>query len=156
MRKKPTYIRVYDTVLKTGHRKPRLARFCQGFGAVACIAVLLLCSYLVAAKASKPFIVSYSESKDIAVLKRESVAVAAENKRLREQRDYLLTARGKEAEARKLGWVKDGEVSIVVEKPPRTIVLDIPQNQPKKKTFWGGVGEKLIGLLVRPETSQSK
>jgi len=111
--------------------------------------VIIVCFYLIAMKASRPFIISYAESKEITDIKRQNAAAEAENKKLKEDRAYLQTAQGKEAEARKLGFVKEGEISLIVEHPEKSEppVLN-PPPPPVKKTFWQKVADKAATVFA--------
>jgi len=79
----------------------------------------------------------------------KNAAAEAENKKLKEDRAYLQTAQGKEAEARKLGFVKEGEISLIVEHPEKSEppVLN-PPPPPVKKTFWQKVADKAATVFA--------
>lgn len=102
--------------LDSGPTKSPLAKLGRVAGIAVAGAALLFGCYMVGVKASKPYVISYRESKDIVSIKREISEAEAENRALKGQIGYLKTDRGKVAEARKLGFVKPGEISLVVGK----------------------------------------
>jgi hypothetical protein len=113
---------------------------------IACVVVC--CVVLVIAKAIKPILLLRAESRQIAELEKQSEKVQAENRSLTEQKNYLQTARGKEQEARKLGWVKPGEVGVIVGQSVESPLLDgRPVETPKKPRE--SIFHRAIHLVVR-------
>jgi hypothetical protein len=105
---------------------------------------------MVVAKTARPFRISYAESKDISIIKREKAAAELENQQLKREKQALLTASGKEIEARKQGWVKDGEVVGVVGQPEQTAAPEYDQPKPDApKSKWQAVKEKLLSKFGR-------
>ncbi|HEY3297984.1 MAG TPA: hypothetical protein VGK34_04945 [Armatimonadota bacterium] len=141
-----------DPSLKKARRgKPVLDRLCRGLAFLLAGCGVLACAYLVLAKASRPFMISYGESQEIAMVQKAKAAAEAENKRLKEQKKYLSTPQGKETEARKLGWVKDGEVAIVIEQPEResNVELDEPvEGKTAPKSRWRSVRDKALSTFL--------
>ena len=116
--------------------------------AVLVAGLALLCGcYCVGAKASKPYVISYRESKDIAVIRKQIAEAEAENKSLKSQIGYLKTDRGKIVEARKLGFVRNGEISIVVGKPEDC--EDSADRAPAKRSVWTNVKDHASSALHR-------
>jgi hypothetical protein len=129
--------------------RSKLVRFFRRLGLFGIACVVLLVVYMILAKASRPFLISYAESREIAGIKREKDAVEAENRRLRTNREYLKTDQGKEAEARKLGWVKSGEVAVVVGQPEHSPTPPIEFEKPAPpKSKWRILSEKVMGKLL--------
>ena len=93
---------------RTGIRWDRLGRW-------ALIAVLVFVVYLYIGPAAT-WVSTYREA---ARKRAEVAALQAENRRLRERRDELRDPAALEREARRLGMVKAGEKSYVIEGLPR-------------------------------------
>lgn len=130
---------------------PAVTKLFRGMAFVLAACGIMGCAYLVLEKASRPFLISYAESREIAVISREKAAAENDNRRLKEEKEYLLTARGKEAEARKLGWVRDGEVAIVVEQPDRPDVSDAEvtiERKPKRESRWHSLGQRVLSKFL--------
>jgi hypothetical protein len=66
-------------------------------------------------KGAKPYLVGYTANKEIAQINQQIAHEKARQKDLSKQIGYLQTPAGMESEARKLGWVKEGEVAVVVD-----------------------------------------
>ncbi|MFA6665254.1 MAG: septum formation initiator family protein [Armatimonadota bacterium] len=95
--------------------------------------------YMFLDKLSRPYRISHGEAKEIAETKRQIKAEEEQNRALKQNIEFLKTDSGREVEARRLGWVKPGEVAIVVEQPslhPETIEVKEP---PRHKSFWNAV-----------------
>jgi cell division protein FtsB len=93
---------------RTGIRWDRLGRW-------ALIAVLVFVVYLYIGPAAT-WVSTYREA---ARKRAEVAALQAENRRLRERREELRDPAALEREARRLGMVKAGEKSYVIEGLPR-------------------------------------
>ncbi|MHB1457770.1 MAG: FtsB family cell division protein [Armatimonadota bacterium] len=116
---------------KTGRSKVlrRLTR-------VLIVLLVVAATWLILAKITKPYRISYMESKEISDVKKQIVQAEAENKRLKQDIEYIKKPEGKMVEARKLGFVKEGEVAVVVEQPNREqFELDQMKTPPVKDTF---------------------
>ena len=106
----------------------------------------------VISKAARPYLISYGESREIAQVKKEIAEAQAENNTLKRDINYLSTLKGKEAEARKLGWVKEGEVALVVQQPEDAESKEIEQaKQQAKEPIWRTAGRRILELFARPE-----
>ena len=119
-----------------------------GFALVIVAFGVLTVTYKVLAKTSRPFLISYAESKEIISVKREKEAAESENRRLQSEKRYLLTNKGKESEAHKLGWVKDGEIAIVVEQPDNSPAPEAETEKVAPKSRWRTMGENTMGKLL--------
>lgn len=116
--------------------------------------VLLVSCYMVVAKVSKPYLISYRESKDIIDIKRQITEAKDENRSLKDQIEYLKTDRGKVAEARKLGFVKSGEISLVVGKQDRTPDFDSSDAKPAQQSVWSSVKHKASSLFQHTHSAK--
>lgn len=109
----------------------------------ACLIVLGI--YALLAKAAKPYLIAWSESREIVQVKQQIAKAEAENKALRKSIAYLHTSRGQETAARELGWVKEGETAVVVEQ------LEDAQDRSFRDTghesFWQAAGRRITGLF---------
>lgn len=108
-------------------------------------------------KAARPYLISYGESKEIAEVNRQTKEAAAEKSALKRDIKYLTDpktqARALEEEARKLGWVKKGEVALVVAQPKESNENAQPVVPTEEKTFWQSAGQRVLGIFVRPNPS---
>jgi len=131
------------------NRKSILGRSKAFHGLVWVLAIcgVLTCTYMVLAKATRPYVISYAESQDMTSIKQQKEAAEAENRRLKLEKDYLLTSKGKEAEARKLGWVKPGEVAVVVQQPEKPVPVLEYEKPPVPKSKWQLLSEKAMRTL---------
>lgn len=136
-------------------RSPKLRKAARTAVVLAIGAFILLAVGAVIAKAARPYLITYNEAREIEQIKRQIAEAEAENKALREDIAYLQTKRGKEVEARKLGWVKKGEIAVIVE----------PTDEPADENAEGKasqvrmpatqvVGKWLLHLLVEPKARQ--
>ncbi len=119
---------------------------------LAVIAAILFCAKAVIMKAARPYLISYGESRESSEIKRQIAEVYAENKALKKEIPHLLSPEGMEAEARKLGWVKKGEVAIVVEQPKQSqIQRSGLAGSSERESCWHVIGRHILGLFVRAE-----
>lgn len=81
--------------------------------------VCVFIAYHCSEKLARPYLLRWQEAREIARIKREIEAVESENRELRRQINYLQTAGGIQAEARKLGMVKEGEIALIVKRPEK-------------------------------------
>lgn len=110
---------------KSGNRRtgrkirlsPSLRRFLQSAKMFLLLSLGLLILSSTAAKLVKPYIIYRTENKEIAEIQKQIAAEKAENTRLKRELRDLDTRLGKEVEARKQGWVKPGEVAVILEPP---------------------------------------
>jgi cell division protein FtsB len=101
--------------------------------------------YMFLDKLSRPYRISHGEVRAIAEVKNEIKAEEAQNRALKKNIEFLKTDKGREVEARRLGWVKPGEVAIVVEQPsPHPKIVEIKEPS-RHKSFWG----KVKGIFTR-------
>jgi cell division protein FtsB len=77
--------------------------------------VLLCFAFIVLRKTFRPVVLYARDLSEIRQVERELRQVKAENERMRKQKAYLTTSQGAQTEARKLGYVLPGEVSVTVE-----------------------------------------
>lgn len=123
-------------------------KFLRVLLALTLIAAGLCCTAAVVKKISKPYVISYGESKEVRDIRKQIAVATADNQQLKRDISYLGTAQGKEAEARKLGWVKKGEVALVVQQPGKSS-FQVDQPIAIKDTFWQSAGKRLVGIFVR-------
>lgn len=83
------------------------------WGGLAVVAIY--CAFAVIQKAVRPVKLLCAGKAEVSKMEEKFAKDKAENKALREKRKYLLTPSGAEAEARKLGYVRPGEVSVIIE-----------------------------------------
>lgn len=111
----------------------------------------LYCVKATAVKILKPYVISYGESKEIDEIKKQIAVASAENRQIKRDISYVATPQGKEAEARKLGWVKKGEVTLVVDQPQQP-KFTVEPSVAVKRTFWQNTSWRLVGMFVRTKT----
>jgi len=78
-------------------------------------AVAIYCAIAVVQKTIRPINLLCAGKAEVHKMEEKLAKEKAENRALHEKRKYLLTPSGAEAEARKLGYVRPGEVSVVIE-----------------------------------------
>lgn len=108
---------------KSGNRRtsrkirlsPSLRRFLQSVKMYVLVTLVLFTVSSIAAKAVKPYLIYYNENKEIAEIQKQIATEKAENARLKHELKNLDTRLGMEVEARKQGWVKPGEVAVILE-----------------------------------------
>lgn len=108
---------------KSGNRRtsrkirlsPSLRRFLQSAKMFALVTLVLFIVSSMAAKAVKPYLIYHNEKKEIAEIQKQIALEKAENARLKRELRNLDTPLGKEVEARKQGWVKPGEIAVILE-----------------------------------------
>ncbi len=103
-------------------------------------------------KLARPYLISHSESQEIVALQKQIASANIENIQLKRESELMGTPQGKEAEARKLGWVKKGEVALVVQQPDQSRLLQ-EQAEAMKETFWQSAGKKLVGVFARTDST---
>ncbi|HET6453920.1 MAG TPA: septum formation initiator family protein [Armatimonadota bacterium] len=97
-------------------------------------------------KAARPYLISYTESKERADIQRQIAQANAEKNALKRDIAYLGTPKGKEEEARKLGWVKTGEVAVVVPDTGPSPFASEPLPQP---SVWDRMSRRMAGMFVK-------
>lgn len=116
--------------------------------AVVVISVLGFAS----AKAVRPYLLSYGERKEIAVVKAKIEVAKADQKALKEQLKYASTPEGREAEMRKHGWAKPGEIAVVIpEEGKASDRLPDPGEAELPEPLWQKAGRHVLGLFVRED-----
>jgi cell division protein FtsL len=115
------------------------------------IVIILAMAWKVVAKSIKPYRIGYSESKDIIEIKKQIAEAEAENKALKADIEYLKRPEGKLVEARKLGFVKEGEVAVVIEQPDRKqFEIDHIKNPPPaEESYWKSLKRKIAKFFSR-------
>lgn len=127
-------------------RRSKFGRYLRMFLMLACLALAFLIVRAMVMKAARPYLISYNESKERSEIQKQIAQAEAENRGLKRDIIYLDTAEGKEAEARKLGWVKTGEVAVVVPQVGKSPFDGEPLPQP---TFWDHFGIRMAGMFVK-------
>jgi cell division protein FtsB len=143
--------RIRRTRSTTRHRTRRQfkpPKFLRVLLVLVLVAVGIYAAYATVLKVSRPYAISYKEAKEIASLKKKIAVETTDNQQLKNDLSYLATPPGKEAEARKLGWVKTGETALVVQQPDQS-KLQLDQAQAMKETFWQSASKKLVKLFVK-------
>lgn len=95
-------------------RAKKIERAIKCFGLIAAVAFGSFLSVGFLRKAARPFILYVQESQENRRIEQEIADLRSENSTLRQRITYIKTPVGAEAEARALGWVRAGEVSLVV------------------------------------------
>ena len=113
---------------------------------LACMALVIFIVKAVVMKAARPYLISYNESKERSDIQQQIAQAKAENRALERDIIHLGTPEGKEAEARKLGWVKQGEVAVVVPQVGKSPFASEPLPQ---ETFWDHLGRRMAGVFVK-------
>jgi cell division protein FtsL len=117
-------------------------------------ATCIVTLFLVIHKAAKPYLLSYGESKEIADLKSEINSSLVENKALKDSISFLQTPQGKEVEARRLGFVKDGETSVVVEQPHESPSVSLQSTTHQNNSILRTAGRKILSVFARKHPAQ--
>ncbi len=79
------------------------------------VGVLAVAAFGLAAKAVKPYREAQRQTRQLARAQSEASALDSENDALRQRIAYLKTPQGQMEEARKMGYVRPGEIPFVVE-----------------------------------------
>lgn len=98
----------------------------------------------VVSKAAKPYVVGYTEGREIAEVRQQIADEKARRDDLKQQIRYVRTPAGMEVEARKLGWVKEGEVAVVVD---NTKQEPTPEEVVPQSPFVNRLGTGITGLF---------
>ncbi|MCL6518791.1 MAG: septum formation initiator family protein [Armatimonadetes bacterium] len=101
-------------------KRPKKAyRFLLILGYSFATILAVLCLWHIVSKITEPYILDSRESREKTQIEREIARIEAENRNLRSEIAYLKTKAGIEAEARKLGMVKEGEIALIVQSPSK-------------------------------------
>lgn len=125
---------------KSRSRKTRFARI--AVMSLAAAGVLFVAGSVIG-KVLEPYVVGYGENREIAQVTEQIRQLEAERRDLKRQIRYVQTPAGMEAEARKLGWVKEGEVAVVVENAKAEPKTEDPLRAP----FMNRVGNGFVDLF---------
>lgn len=150
MADRPVRYKVYTAPARRLKRRKKPSRVLGVLITILGVCVLLLVVWLTLAKLTKPYLISHGESKQIEEIEKQIAELEADNKKLREEIDYIKSPRGIEIEARKLGWVKEGEVAIVVENKALTVNPVQPRTE-KKESGWSAFWRKITGAPEKTE-----
>jgi cell division protein FtsB len=82
---------------------------------IGLVAVFGFVVFRVCAKTIRPVILCCSLRNEVRQLDARAKSLTQENEALRLKRKYLMSPQGAETEARKLGFVRPGEVSIILQ-----------------------------------------
>ncbi|MEN6372521.1 MAG: hypothetical protein ABFD64_10980 [Armatimonadota bacterium] len=84
---------------------------------ICCVlaAATVFCAFIVIRQAVRPITLLCKGKSEVRQMETQYAKDKAENAALLKKRRYLLTPSGSEAEARKLGYVRPGEVSVIIE-----------------------------------------
>jgi cell division protein FtsB len=94
------------------------------------VVIVLALLGVAGAWAIQPFLLAHQETRQIRALQAEVAALEAKNEVLRRRARILNTPRGIEIEARRLGWVRPGEVLIQTSNTPPPPAADAPSQLP--------------------------
>ena len=145
-------------ITRNRSRRPTFAKFIRVLTSVLLVSGILFGVGAVVAKAARPYLISYGESREIADINRQIAQAEAENNALRHNINHLTDPktqpRAMEAEARKLGWVKQGEVALIIEQP-KSAVNEAERNigGSGKSSFWRTAGWRMLKLFVRTNSA---
>ena len=109
-------------------------------GRATLAAALLGVSGVIVARAVEPYTMRYRQTQETRKIRRDLEAAQAQNMELKRQIEMLRSGIGLELEARKLGYIKKGEIPLqitieeaVPEKAQQTPPEDIEQTPSEKK-----------------------
>jgi cell division protein FtsB len=113
-------------------RKRRKKRVLGLFPRIMMVAFTLAFTIIVCAalgsKIVQPYQMSRDQAQRMAVLNTQLADTNAQNATLERQTAYLQRSDGIEAEARDKGYLKPGEISLVIENPPAVTAAPAPSN----------------------------
>ena len=133
-------------------RRRKLVRSLRILLALVAVGCGIVMVGAVIAKGARPYLISHGEAKEIAQVKRQIAQAESENRVLKKGIGYLRTPRGMEAEARKLGWVKEGEIAVVLEEPEGSQGAN-GEPSGSHESFWQAAGLRILGLFVRADSN---
>ena len=85
------------------------------------VAVAGFVGTLIVGKIARPFQLCSAEGRDVSRMQSELATLKEENRALERQIGYLKTSRGIAEAARKLGYVKPGEITLIIPDEEPTI-----------------------------------
>ncbi len=115
----------------------------------------MLLLWHIAGKVAEPYILDSREARETARIKREIARLEAENRNLKNEIPYLKTEAGIEAEARKLGMVKEGEVALIIQNP----IKEESEQETKRlahPTLWQKIAGGVESLFVSDDAGKHK
>jgi len=124
-------------------RRSRRPNYRRTIVTVLTIAGILLVAGAVIGKVVKPWVVGHTEGREIAQINRQIAHEEALRIDLNKQIEYVRTPAGMESEARKLGWVKEGEVAVVVDDTKKSPTPE----KASEPTFLKRIGNGITGLF---------
>jgi len=127
-------------------RRSKSGRYFRTFLMFACLALTIFIVKAMVAKAVRPYWINHNEKKESADIQKQIAQAKAENLAFKQEIIHLGTPEGKEEEARKLGWVKQGEVAVVVPDSGPSPFASEPLPQ---ETFWDHLGRRMAGVFVK-------
>ena len=101
-------------VPREGRRRRRRLRTWQKFLLATIIVAVGFGSFAVLRKIYRPIDLMWENRTEVRKMEDHLNAVQKENSELQTKRKYLQSAQGAETEARKLGFVRPGEISIII------------------------------------------
>lgn len=124
-------------------RRSRRPHYTRMIVIVLSITGILLGVGAVIGKGAKPYLVGHTEGREIEQINRQIAQEEARRIDLNKQIEYLQTPAGMESEARKLGWVKEGEVAVVVDDTKK----EPTPERSSEPTFLQRIGKGITGLF---------
>lgn len=131
--------------------KSRVLKVLRISGLVGAICLCLVTVWMIGAKAAKPYLIARRESSEIAQIERQFVVAKAEKKKLKEDLRDTPKPEGMTIEARKLGWVKKGEIAVVVEEHRRLKESELSTEQ---ESLWSTFGRWILGFFMKPDAAK--
>ncbi|MHB0998789.1 MAG: FtsB family cell division protein [Armatimonadota bacterium] len=140
---------------RSRRRKPGRARLMRLLTAILIIAIVASISWMIIVKITRPYRIAYIESKDITEIKNQITEAERENKALKDDLAYISRPEGKMVEARRLGYVKEGEIAVVLEQPDRKkYEMDQMPRPPVKKTLFQSIGSRILQFFGKYEGTE--
>ena len=95
-------------------RRRRRLLFWQKAVLFVCVGIIGFIAFIGLRKTIKPVRLVWAERREVLRMQDELAQKEKTNRELKNRRQYLLTPSGTETEARRLGFVRPGEVSIII------------------------------------------
>lgn len=127
-------------------RKSKAGRWFRILLMLACFALVGFIAKAMIVKAVRPWWIDHNEKKESVQLQQQIDKAKAENRAIKRDIAYLDTPEGKIAEARRLGWVKQGEVAVVVPNEGPSPFDGEPIPEP---SFWDNLVRRVAGVFVK-------
>jgi cell division protein FtsB len=120
-------------------------KFLQSSLKLVGIVLLIVAAFLFLQKLARPYMLTRVENTEIAKAKADTSQAETEQAKLKNDIAYLQTERGMETEARRLGWVKQGEIAIMVPQPrkPAPVTVTVETH----RSLWESAKHKLSNLF---------